>query len=240
VIAGLDALEPVTLAALDADVALRERVDAKHVVGLDTLATLLERLRTTHAALEIDGRRAFAYDTIYFDTPCLQTVRAHVQRRRARFKCRTRLYADSGVCAFELKTKDNRGGTVKRRIPLDPVAHGRLTPAARAFLSEHLADVPDLEPILQLTYTRITLAGPGERVTADLGLRYDGGARLRPGLAVVETKSPRGGGVADRVLRDLGSRPVPLSKYVMGAGLTRLAAPPNDLRRLARRCFAHA
>ena len=66
--------------------------------------------------LEIAGRRAFAYDTVYFDTGDLLTARAHVQRRRRRFKCRSRLYVDTEACAFELKTKGARGGTVKHRI----------------------------------------------------------------------------------------------------------------------------
>ena len=236
-IVALDTLAPVALDALDAEVALRVRADRKHVVDLALVERLVERLAPAYAALEIGGLRRFAYDTVYFDTPDLHTLRAHVQRRRSRFKARSRLYADTGVAAFELKRKGHRGDTVKLRLPYRPVDHGTVTREARAFLTEHLIDVPVLEPVLQTTYTRITLAGPAERVTIDLDLAYDG-ARLKPGLAIVETKSARGDGPAERVLRELGSRPVGLSKYAMGAGLTLLPAPPNDLRRLARRAFA--
>jgi hypothetical protein len=45
---------------------------------------------------------------------------------------------------------------------------------------------------------------------------------------------------AARALRELGSRPVALSKYVVGAGMTRLPAQPNETRRIVRRYFAHA
>jgi VTC domain len=235
----VDGLEFITLDELDRTVPLRVRADRKHLLAITSLDALLRRLAPTHRALEIDGRRAFAYDTVYFDTADLLTARAHVQRRRRRFKCRSRLYADTSTCAFELKLKGARGETVKHRIAYDPSHHGIVTPDARAFLAEHLDEVPDLRPVLRTTYTRITLAAAHERTTIDLGLSY-GDAWLRPGWAIVETKSDRGAGIADRELRRLGSRPLSLSKYVLGTGLIHMPTPPNDTRRIARRYFAHA
>ena len=79
--------------------------------------------------------------------------------------------------------------------------------------------------MLRTTYDRMTLAGPGERVTIDLGLSF-GAAWLRPEWAIVETKSANGAGVADRGLRRLGSRPISMSKYLLGAGLTLMPTPP--------------
>jgi hypothetical protein len=235
----LSALEPLSLAEMDGAVPLRVRADRKHLVEVSCLDAFLRRLAPTHRTLEIDGRRAFAYDTLYFDTGDLLTARAHVQRRRRRFKCRSRLYVDTDTCAFELKTKGARGETIKHRIAYAPPEHGTITPGARAFLAEHLDEVPELRPVLRTTYTRITLAGPGERATIDLDLSY-GRAWLRPGWAIVETKSARGAGIADRELRRLRSRPLSLSKYVLGAGLIHMPTPPNDTRRIARRYFAHA
>jgi len=236
---GLDGLDLISLAEMERTVPLRVRADHKHLVDVASLDALLQRLAPTHRALEIDGRRAFAYDTVYFDTGDLLTARAHVQRRRRRFKCRSRLYVDTDTCAFEVKVKGPRGETIKHRLPYEPSDHGIVTRAARAFLAEHLDEVPGLRPVLRTTYTRITLAGPGERTTVDLGLSY-GDAWLRPGWAIVETKSARGAGIADRELRRLGSRPLPLSKYILGTGLIHMASPPNDTRRIARRYFAHA
>ena len=235
----LDAFEPVPLDELDAALALPVRTDRKFVIDQHALELLLDRLADTHAVLEIAGRRVFAYDSVYFDTPELLTARAHVQRRRRRFKARSRLYLDSGVCCFELKVKGARGETVKHRLPYDAADHGRLTPQAMAFLGEHLDRVPELAPVLRSSYRRSTLAGPDERVTVDLDLSF-GPARLRPGWAIVETKTPRGAGVADAVLRELGVRPVPLSKYLIGSGLTLMENPPNDVRRIVRRYFEPA
>jgi hypothetical protein len=235
----LEAFRPVPLDALDATVALRVRADRKYVIEHATLERLLGRLAATHSVLEIAGRRIFEYDSVYFDTASLQAARAHVQRRRRRFKARSRLYVDSGVCWFELKVKGARGETVKHRLPYDPADHGRLTARARAFLGEHLEHMPELSPALRTAYRRSTLAGPDERVTVDTDLSL-GLARLRPGFAIVETKSPRGDGIADAVLRDLGARPLPLSKYLIGSGLTLMENPPNDIRRTLRRYFERA
>lgn len=230
---------PVSLHELDASDAFLVRTDHKHVVDLPTLEILLARLAPTHRILDIDGRREFTYDTIYFDTRSLLAARAHAQGRRRRFKARSRLYVETDVCAFELKLISGRGETVKRRIAYGPADHGAVTADARAFLAEHLDDVGDLAPALRVRYTRMTLAADDERVTLDVDLTY-GAARLRPGWAIVETKSSRGAGVADRVLRELRSRPVALSKYVLGAGLMLMPAVPNDARRIARRYFEHA
>ena len=65
----------------------------------------------------MDGRRTFGYESVYFDTPELSTYRAHLQRRRQRFKARTRTYTDTGLCMFEVKLTGARGETVKQRVP---------------------------------------------------------------------------------------------------------------------------
>src|SRR3954452_316974 len=235
----LDAFRPVPLEVLEAAVALPVRTDRKHVIEHQALELLLDRLAETHTVLEIEGRRVFAYDSVYFDTPELLTARAHVQRRRRRFKARSRLYLDSGVCWFELKVKGARGETVKHRVPYHAADHGRLTSTARAFLGEHLYRLPELAPVVRTSYRRSTFAGPDERVTVDVDLSF-GRARLRPGWAIVETKSAGGVGLAHAILRELGVRPVALSKYLIGSGLTLMENPPNDIRRIVRRYFEPA
>lgn len=232
-----EAFAPVGLEQLDADAALRDRVDAKYVIPLAAFASLAERLLATHAVLEIDGRRAFAYRSTYFDTPDLGAYRAHVQGRRRRYKCRSREYCDSGAFAFEVKLKGLRGRTVKHRM-----AHNghELSDTAMAFLCEHLGHEPDgpLAPALTVTYTRVTLGAAGERVTCDYDLTFSApggaGGRLDPGMAIVESKSTRGNAHADRELRELGHRPeTACSKYCLGVALTRPVIA-NPLRPLLR------
>ena len=241
-----EAFPAIGLERLDAGAALRDRVDTKYVIPLDAFAALAERLLSTHSALEIDGRRAFAYCSTYFDTPELGAFRDHIQQRRRRYKCRSREYRDSGAFAFEVKLKGRRGRTVKHRMDHD--GH-ELSDAAVAFLRECLdrayGFAPDggLRPALAVSYTRVTLAAPelGERLSCDFDLTFTGpggaAGRLDPGMAIVESKSDRGNALADRALRELGHRPrTDCSKYCLGVALTRAVAG-NPLRPLLRRHF---
>jgi VTC domain len=246
-LAGVERFEPISLEELDERAALQRRVDNKYVVPADRVADALDTLRDDHRALDIDGRRSFAYESTYFDTPGLTCFRAHVDGRSPRFKVRTRLYADSGACSFEVKLKLADGETAKEQRDHDADERDRLTTDARAFLDralrEHLGRPAPagLDSALVTRFRRSTLghADGGERVTIDveLDLVRPGGerARLKEPCAIVETKTPDGDGRCDALLRDAGYEPVSLSKYRTGIAL--LAAddpePPSpDPRRL--------
>lgn len=244
----LDRFVPVALDELLRRAALQQRVDRKYVVDREALAELLRRLPERFTVLEIDGIRLFSYRTMYFDSPSLLTYRAHVQGRRRRFKCRSRLYVDSDLHMIEVKLKGLRGETVKERLEAPAETHGIWDAAAHAFLAEQLrrhyglAVETELEPTVQMAYSRVTLADveAGERLTIDVGLRYDTGDSsfvLAPGTAIVESKSALGHASADRLLRELEIRPVSCSKYCVGIALTRPDAHANDFLRLARRHF---
>jgi hypothetical protein len=231
-------LRPIDLATLEADAELAVRTDRKHLLGWAEVTRLLESLATTHRALEIAGRRAFAYDTTYFDTDDLHCFRAHVQGRRRRYKCRTRLYTDTDVCALEVKLRGSGDRTVKLRQPVAARDHGCLDSAGRAFLGDCLGHVPPMAATLRGRHTRVTLVAHGERCTLDFDLTFAGGGALAPGLVIVESKSERGRGIADRALLALGSRPAPCSKYCLGIALQERAAAPVELRPLVRQCAA--
>ena len=222
----LDGLDPISLRALDERAALLQRVDVKYLVDRDVLAVLIERLAGDHDVLEIEGRRQFAYDTVYFDTEDLRCFRDHGADVKPRFKARTRRYVDAGDCVFEVKVKREDGSTDKRQTDHEGDADA-LTPAAQELLEETLRDAGieppgELAPVLRTSFDRITLAArEGDaRLTVDLGVtlaRMDGEAvRLRDDLALVESKSEDGDSPADRVLAELGATSLSLSKYRTG------------------------
>jgi hypothetical protein len=163
----VDSFPALGLAELDAAAALRDRVDTKYVIPVELFAALAERLRGTHAVLEIDGRRAFGYRTTYFDTAELRAFRDHVQQRRRRYKCRAREYVDSGLCSFEVKLKGPRGRTVKRRMAYDRDRRDELSEPALEFVRDCLersyGRTPDgeLRAVLAMAYTRVTRCRPG-------------------------------------------------------------------------------
>lgn len=241
----LDAFAAVSLADLDRRAELRRRVDRKYLVDGDVLERFLAAASDAFGVLEIDGRRRFAYRSLYFDTPDGETFRAHVQGRRRRFKCRRRTYVDTGRAAFEVKLKGERGETVKRRLPVEESAELALREEERLFLDETLLAAygrrapAGLAGTLEIRYARVTLvANAGaERVTCDFGLSATSPGRpvgFDAASVVVETKTATGAGAADRLLRRLGARPIRISKYVV-ATATAEERRANDFRRAIRR-----
>lgn len=201
--------------------------------------------------MEIDGKRAFAYDTQYFDTPELSSYWGHVQGRRKRFKCRSRVYVDSDLCVFELKLKSGRGETVKYKINYNQAVSRTINKEAEAFLRDRLGQSYGMElntalvPTLHNSYQRVTLAGleSAERITCDFNLTFGDGQRwhgqMSDDYVLVETKSARGRGYADQLLWKLGVRPSGGSKYCVGMSILRPDLRNNPFK-LARRHFCVA
>jgi hypothetical protein len=236
---------PVALDDVIRLASLQVRLDRKYVVPVDLVGELCADLGADFHALEMDGRRLFGYESVYFDTPDLETFRAHRQGRRRRFKLRTRTYTDSGDCLVEVKLKDRRGATVKHRLPHEIALRDRLDDRARAFVAAVLADSavdppPDLHPVLRTTYRRATLVDlrAGVRITFDVDLQFGAAGRVEAGppQVVVETKSA-GSEPAHRAFAQRGMRPVRLSKYCVGIALTHPDLAANRWNRVLRREF---
>ncbi len=231
----MESLPPIGLAELTDRAALLTRVDRKYVLPTAGLWPVLEALPPGARVLEIEGRRSFAYQSSYFDSPELECYLAAARKRRKRFKVRIRSYVDTGANFVEVKTRGPRGNTVKQRAPL---SHDSL-----AFARDVLGrDVVGFGPVLTTKYVRATLFMPdsGCRVTVDTGLMWalPGGTPLRvPGLAIVETKSRRGASEVDRLLWSLKHRPISMSKYCTGLAALRPDLPSNRWRPVLRRHF---
>jgi hypothetical protein len=226
----LDDFEPISLEGLDERARLLRRVDNKYAVPEDTFAELAQRLKADHQVLEVDGRRISRYSTTYFETPDLRCFRDHIGDHVPRFKVRTRLYEDTGECAFEVKLKRSGDETDKRQIPYSREDRRRVTSEARECLRTALEDaglaVPEeLTASLTSSFARVTFAARagGERVTCDLDVRLigpdDQTAVLGKGRILVETKSETGESPADSELAQLDVEPVSLSKYRVGMSL---------------------
>ncbi|GIJ45190.1 VTC domain-containing protein [Virgisporangium aliadipatigenens] len=218
-------MRTISLTELTERAALLTRVDRKYVLPIDELPALLREIDAR--VLEIDGRREFGYRSVYYDTPELASYLGAARRRPKRFKVRTRTYLDTGLHVLELKTRDGRGTTVKRRLPHEDLH----TLAAR------------LAPALVTHYRRMTLFLPadGSRVTLDTDLAWalpDGAGLRLPGRAVVETKcAPGRASAVDRLLWSLHQRPCAISKYATGLAALRPDLPANHWKPVLRRHF---
>ncbi|HWK19594.1 MAG TPA: polyphosphate polymerase domain-containing protein [Microbacteriaceae bacterium] len=244
----VDALEPIVLADLVAESELLTRIDRKYIVPLGVAERLVAGLEPGTRVLEIDGRRSFDYDTVYFDTPDLLSWRLAAHSRRRRFKVRTRLYRDSAAAYLEVKTRGSRGTTVKERIDYPIAERHRLTDEGLEYAEESLlplglgTDVTALAPTLVSRYRRTTFAPPGRglRATLDTQLSWEtpDGEMLRlPGTAIIETKSGAQTSAVDRALWRAGHRPVGISKYGTGLAAVRGDLVANKWTRVLRRHF---
>ena len=240
--AELDRFSAVSLAELVSEAELLTRVDRKYLVPIRTARELLAGLADATRVLEIGASRAFAYDSVYFDTPDRLSYHLTAQRRRRRFKLRTRRYLDTGGAFLEVKTKGGRGTTVKRRLPIDAVDRARLTGEGAAFAREVLAGnavdpavVDALRPVLTSGYRRATLlmAG-GSRATIDTELCWDDGGRELEldGFAIIESKSAGGASELDRALWARGHRPSGISKFGTGTAALHPELPSNKWARV--------
>lgn len=240
---------PVCLDELVAEAALLTRVDRKYLLPESDAAEILAALDAGTRVLEIDGRRDFAYDSVYFDTADHLAYRLTAQRRRRRFKLRTRTYVDTGGSFLELKTKSGRGTTVKRRIPYEAADRARLTEQGRAYIAPLLRDEghdPDLvdrmRPSLGSRYRRTTLLlACGSRATVDTELHWadpSGDAVDLPGYAIIESKSAGRPNALDRLLWRAGHRPSGISKFGTGTAALRPELPDNKWSRTLRGPFA--
>ncbi|PUA81261.1 polyphosphate polymerase domain-containing protein [Nocardioides currus] len=231
----LDRLAPIGLAELVERASLLERVDRKYVVPRALLPDLLAAAPTGTRVLELDGRRTHGYRSVYLDTPDLASYRVAGQRRRRRWKVRSRAYLDSGGSWLEVKTRSAREVTTKVRMPHPDLEAAALDDAGASFVDASLAGARvdgvrarDLRPVLATSYDRATLLLPGTRptrVTVDTELgwtwlaAHDGPTSRdldRPALAIVETKGGSTPSSMDRLLWARGHRPVSISKYGVG------------------------
>ena len=154
----------------------------------------------------------------------------HHQRRLNRRKVRTRTYLSSGDTYLEIKRKNNRGRTRKKRIPLpaDEFSSFSGNRTAAEFISSLTEfEAGALTPSTRTSFSRITLVNNArtERLTIDSGLEFENfRTGLKSGLAdavIVELKQD-GYCSSDirKILLDLRVKPVRVSKYCIGTVLT--------------------
>ena len=224
-------------------VRLMNRIDTKYIVRVADIRQLLDRSRDDYFVQEVDGERNIAYHTIYFDTRDHQMYIAHQNGKKTREKIRMRTYVSSGLSFLEIKNKNNRGRTDKKRIKIDPSSDYMHSEETRAFLAKHAWFSPDeLEPHLENRFKRITLVNRGmtERLTIDTGLCFHNYTNDRDGslsgIAVVELKRD---GRTMSPMHDLLIRmhihTMGFSKYCIGCAFTDPTLKQNLFKERIRR-----
>ena len=240
----VERLDSISLEGINAIAELQTRVDRKYIVTPAVAAAFFDELPSQVQVLEIDGLREFGYESIYFDTEGFDLYLATAQRRRLRYKVRSRVYTDSGMTVLEVKTKGPRKATVKQRCDYSLADVARLTDEARLFVDASVGRdgaSEGLRPTLTTRYRRTTLVDPesGSRLTFDRGLSCTDWLGVSVALEpmVIESKSAGGASLFDKWLWRHGVRPTRISKFGTGLAALHPELPSNKWHRTLETWF---
>lgn len=220
----LTTFRPITLAEMDS-VKLMTRSDEKYFLPVDQLSAILQSAQAEFQVLEKHGKRLLGYESLYLDTADHEMYLVHHNGKLNRYKIRIREYKDSHEFYFEVKFKDNRRVTKKRRtaIGADCDYH---SDDIRNFMVQHSPYLPELlNPALYSYFDRITLVNIDirERITIDINPSWhiDGREASLPNVAIMEVKSfrPSSSSGFGYILREARIAPRRLSKYCIGTAL---------------------
>ena len=241
----LEKLRPITLEEMDS-IKLMNRIDSKYLTEEATLLKILaDAAAAGYRVLVTGGERISPYRSVYYDTEGLKMFYDHHNRRLVRQKVRTRSYVNSGDSFLEIKRKNNKGRTKKKRIgiPSGELMDFRADKKACEYLAGHswfTAD--DLSPVLETVFRRITLVNPAltERLTIDTCLEF---RNFRTGLAtslqnavIIELKQDgRAASPIRGIFLDHRVKPVRVSKYCIALTLTDPVAKTGRFKEKVRR-----
>lgn len=227
-------------------VKLMNRIDTKYVASEEGAMQLLAEAAKCGYRVQVHGGVIAArYDTRYFDTELRDMYIAHHNRQLTRQKIRTRHYEDGSATYLEVKNKNNRGRTKKKRIeiPIENLMDFAGNSESLSFI-EPLAryNIKSLSPAIATRFVRITIVNPEltERITIDLDLEFtdlrSGRVGKIDGMAIIEIKQD--GNIrskAKEILNRLRVKPMRVSKYCLGTALTVKDIKKNRMKEKIRR-----
>ena len=217
----LNDLQTVSLEELD-NVKLLDRQDTKFVFNQIHLPLILDKIKPFYRILEINNDRVFTYDNTYFDTDDFLFYNQHHNGNKKRFKIRSRKYSSSNQSFFEIKIKNNKDRTVKKRLPIDGI-NKYLGEQEKDLVSEIIGLPPNqITPKLNVQFSRITLTDNSfnERLTIDTNIsaKNGSGSKIFDQLVISEIKQKKYDPKSDfiQILRNLKIQEMRFSKYCMG------------------------
>lgn len=214
---------------------LMNRTDLKYMFRLEELNAFLKQISASYFVLEINGKRYFRYETVYYDTLTNKLYRNHHNGIMNRFKIRHRTYVDSNLGFLEVKIKNNKGRTIKERIKCTRPENLSSENSSSFICSLVAVDPSELIEKIEINYDRITLVSKSnaERVTIDLNLTFiaNGIENVVEGLVIAELK--RDAKLESpflKLMRDNSVKIGSMSKYCMGMAVLDLDPKTNNFK----------
>jgi hypothetical protein len=216
----LSNFDQITLSEMD-DVKLMSRTDTKFVFNRELLPEILQQLQPHYRVLNVGGVNISDYQTLYYDTDDFLFYNQHQCGKANRCKVRYRTYVQSDLHFFEVKNKNNKEVTTKKRIKTLEETAKISEKSLDFYRNTAVVNDADLKPKLWVNYSRITLVNKNqpERLTLDLNLHFENNQQIKEynDLVIAELKQERRTkSVFIEVIGAHSVREFSISKYCLG------------------------
>ena len=203
-------------------VKLMNRTDTKFAFKADKLLLLLQKIMPFYRVLVIDGRFIQDYNSLYFDTDNRKFYLDHHNRRVNRNKIRFREYVGSDLTFLEIKLKNNKGKTIKKRIKVDSISE-EITEQQQKYIDKIVGYPIEVSAKQWINFSRVTFVHKTqkERLTMDINLTFnnkkDEGDLKN--IVIAEVKQERMSRSSDfmRIAKEMSILPMRLSKYCISS-----------------------
>ena len=201
-------------------VSLMDRVDTKFAFEASKLNQLLVELSQLYNVLEVNGSKIQPYRSLYYDTPGRFFFLEHHNQRTNRNKVRFREYVESGLVFLEVKLKNNKGKTIKKRMQVDAIPDSLLL-EHKNYIKSIVGQDLNLTSQHWINFNRLTFVDKlkTERVTIDLDLKFSNNVKSGSFdtvvIAEVKRERSRNSSKFSRLAKKLHILPIRLSKYCM-------------------------
>lgn len=219
------------------EVKLMNRTDTKFVFSSEILLKTLPKLLDHYRVLEIDGVRLNAYRSLYFDTDDFKFYHQHHNGKTNRNKVRFREYLDSSLSFLEVKRKNNKGKTIKKRIKVENI-NETLDERQIEFIESVVGEPISLIPQHWNQYHRITFVHKRrkERLTIDVNFQFYDTKKTEGNLGdmvIAEVKQRKKNLSSDfvRIIKEERIHPFRISKYCMATAKLFPSLRRNNFKR---------
>ncbi len=213
----INEFQPISLNEMD-EVKLMSRNDTKFAFRSSILPQLLNQMHPFYRVLSIDGLKIHDYKSLYFDTKERKFYLDHHNRRVNRNKIRFREYVGSKLTFLEIKLKNNKGRTIKKRTKVKKI-NEHLSEENKSYIKKVIGHGIEVEAKQWINFSRVTFVHikDKERLTMDLNLTYhdknDKGDLKK--IIIAEVKQEKMSRKSDfmRIAKELSILPIRISKY---------------------------
>ena len=201
-------------------VKLMSRTDTKFAFQSNKLPSLLKELMPFYRVLVIDGKLIHDYKSLYYDTDDRKFYIDHHNQRVNRNKIRFREYVGSGLTFLEIKRKNNKGRTIKKRMKVDKI-NNQLSKKEQEYVEKIIGKTMNVDAKQWINFSRITFVHKTqkERLTMDVNLTFENANKKgdMKHIVIAEVKQERMSRASDfmRIAKEMHILPIRISKYCM-------------------------